>query len=202
LAEDSRQFPIPIEERNKPVSYTNEFDDLFAETPPEPTLSTAQVRQVERIASEQLIRGYQALQQGQAVVQNLTAEAIRKTEASRPGFVERYRDPEICKKFIEQRPAVARAILNAESGQGTDSLPELYEIFDETARTYEQPSNRGSSTSTPASGSASILSLAQINSLPPERRREHIAALGDRIADIPLDDGDTENPRYKRERGE
>jgi hypothetical protein len=172
------------------VSYTNEFDDLFEETPPEPRLSTAQVRQVERIASEQLIRGYQALQQGQAVVQNLTAEAIRKTEASRPGFVERYRDPEICKKFIEQRPAVARAILNAESGQGTDSLPELYEIFDETARTYAQPGNRGYSTPTPARGSASVLSLTQINSLPPEQRREHIAALGDRVADIPLDDGD------------
>jgi hypothetical protein len=184
------------------MSYTNEFDDLFAETSPEPTLSTAQVRQVERIASEQLIRGYQALQQGVAVVQGMTAEAVRKTEEAHPGFIERYRNQDICKKFIEQRPAVARAIMNAEAGQGTESLGELYEIFAETARTYEQPSNRGSLRPTAASGSASILSLAQINALAPEHRREHIAALGDRVADIPLDDGDTENPRYRRERGE
>jgi hypothetical protein len=184
------------------MSYNDEFDSLFEETPPEPRLSTAQVRQVERIASEQLIRGYQALQQGVAVVQQMTGEAVRKTEEAHPGFIERYRNQDICKKFIEQRPAVARAILNAESGQGTDSLSELYEIFAESTQNYAgQSDNRGSGGPT-ASGSASVLSLQQINALPPEQRREHIAALGDRIADIPLDDGDSENPRYKRERGE
>src|SRR6266851_5287548 len=151
--------------------HDDEFDNLFEETPPEPRLSTAQVRQVERIASEQLIRGYQALQQGVAVVQGMTAEAARKTEEAHPGFVQRYRDHGICKKFIEQRPAVARAILNAESGQGTESLGELYEIFAESTRNYaEQSDNRGSISPT-ASGSASILSLAQINALPPEERR-------------------------------
>lgn len=65
------------------MNYTNdnEFDNLFEETPPEPSLSGAQIRQVERIAAEQLIRGYQALQQGVAMVQGMTAEAIRKTAA-------------------------------------------------------------------------------------------------------------------------
>lgn len=185
------------------MSYTSddEFDQLFNAT--ETPLSTAQVRQVEKIASEQLLRGYQALQQGVATVQQMTAKAVRKTEEAHPGFVQRYQDPEICRKFIDQRPAVARAILNAESGMGTDSLPELYEIFDESTRSYaEQTGNRGSSMTTPASGSASVLSLAQINALPPERRREHIAALGERVGDVPLDDADSESARFKRERGE
>jgi hypothetical protein len=155
---------------------------------------------MEKIASETLIRGYQALQQGAVVVQQMTSEAIRKTEEAHPGFVERYQDPEVCRKFIEQRPAVARAILNAESGVGTDSLPELYDIFDETTRTYaEQPRTKPA---TENSAQASILSLQQINALPPEQRRGPIEALGMRVEGISLDDADPSNEVFKKERGE
>lgn len=181
-------------------SYSNEFNDLFEQTPADTPLSAAERREIEKIASETLIRGYQALQQGQLVVRQMTEEAIRKTEEAHPGFIKRYQDPETCKRFIEQRPAVARAILNAEAGQGTDSLPELYDIFVQTTGTYEQP-NRGS-VGTPASGSASVLSLQQINRLPVEQRREHIEALGDRVADVSIDAADPGNEVFRIERGE
>ena len=180
----------------------NEFDSLFEETSPEPPLSVAQVRQVEKIAAEQLVRGYQALQQGVAAVQQMTSEAVRKTEEAHPGFIKRYQDPETCRKFIEQRPAVARAILNAESGQGTDSLPELYDIFAETTGTYEQPNRGSGGTPTPASGSASVLSLQQINRLPLPERHKAIQALGDRVADVSIDAADPANETFKIERGE
>lgn len=180
----------------------NEFDSLFEDTPPEPHLSATQRREMEKIASETLIRGYQALQQGAAVVQQTTAEAVRKTEEAHPGFIERYHNPEVCRKFIEQRPAVARAILNAEAGQGTDSLPELCDIFDETTRSWEQSGNRSTESRTEKGSPASILSLQQINRLPVEQRREHIAALGERVGDTPLDEADPENARFKSERGE
>lgn len=157
---------------------------------------------VERIATNTFVRGYQALQQGVGLVQQMTAEAIRKTEEAHPGFLERYRNPEVCKKFIEQRPAVARAILTAESGQGTDSLGELYDIFAETTGTYEQPKRGSGGTPTPASGSASVLSLQQINRLPLPERHQVIRDLGDRLADVSLDEADIENSRYKAERGE
>jgi hypothetical protein len=187
----------------KTKMYEDDFDNLFnSNSTSDPGPASLTAADVERIATNTFVRGYQALQQGVAYVQGIAADAARKTEEAHPGFVQRYRDQEICKKFIEQRPAVARAILNAEAGQGTESLGELYEIFAESTRNYaEQSDNRGSRGPT-ASGSASVLSLAQINALAPEQRREHIAALGDRVADIPLDDGDSENPRYRRERGE
>ena len=178
-------------------NYSNEFDSLFEE----PTLSASQRKEIEKIASETLVRGYQALQQGAAVVQRMTAEAVRKTEEARPGFVERYQSPEICRKFIEQRPAVARAILNAESGMGTDSLPELYEIFDETTRNWE-PENRGAE---PRDGApASTLSLQQINALRPEERREPISKLLAKVGDRSIDEADTSNTNetFWRERGE
>ncbi|HTQ61144.1 MAG TPA: hypothetical protein VMI32_13020 [Candidatus Solibacter sp.] len=185
-------------------SYDEDFDSIFNSNSNSDSGSGGlTAADVERIATNTFVRGYQALQQGVALVQGLTSEAIRKTEEAHPGFVERYRNPELCKKFIDQRPAVARAILNAESGQGTESLGELYEIFDETARTYEQPENRGLTPGQASgSGSASILSLTQINSLPLEQRREHIAALGDRVADVPLDDADPNNQVFRIERGE
>ena len=182
-------------------NYNDDFDNLFQQDQQDAPLSGAQVRQIERIASEQVMRGYQALQQGVAVVQQMTADAARKTEKAHPGFLERYQNTEICRRFIEQRPAVARAILNAEAGQGTDSLAELYDIFDESARTYEQPSNRGSLTPAPE-GTASTLSLQQINALPLEKRHQAIRDLGDRVGDLPIDAADSSNEVFKIERGE
>lgn len=187
------------------MSYANdnEFDSLFEEIPPEPNLNAAQRREIEKIASETMIRGYQALQQGAAVVQQMTTEAVRKTEEAHPGFFSRYSDPSICRKFIEQRPAVARAILNAESGMGTDSLGELYEIFDETTRTYvRQPANSGTERPAESGAPASILSLQQINSLPVAERRGAIEALKEKVGNTSLDVADPENSRYKLERGE
>ena len=181
---------------------SEDFDGLFnSNSNSDSGFGSLTAADVERIATNTFVRGYQALQQGVAVVQQMTLDAARKTEEAHPGFLDRYRNPEVCRKFIEQRPAVARAILNAESGQGTDSLGELYDIFAEATGTYEQP-DRGSGTPTPASGSASILSLAQINALPPEQRREHVEALGNRVANFSLDEADPENFRYKIERGE
>ena len=182
-----------------PDDYNEDFDHLFNSNSNSDSggLTAADV---ERIATNTFVRGYQ---QGVATVQQMTSAAIRKTEEAHPGFVQRYQDPEVCKKFIEQRPAVARAILNAEAGQGTDSLPELYEVFIESTRSYaEQPNNRGSSTPTPASGSASTLSLQQINALPPSERHQAIQALKDRVGDVSIDDADPSNQVFRIERGE
>ena len=184
---------------NNDYNNSEDFDSIFEQTPPEPTLSAAQRREMEKIASETMIRGYQALQAGQAQVQQMTAEAYRKTEEAHPRFIKRYQDPETCRKFIEHRPAVARAILTAEAGQGTESLPELLDIFAETTGTYEQPGNR--STEPEKGAPASVLSLQQINRLPLLERHQVIRDLGDRVGDMPIDEADPGNEVFKIERG-
>jgi hypothetical protein len=67
----------------------------------------------------------------------------------------------------------------------------LYDIFDESARGYEtpQPSNRESEPAS-AKGTASELSLQQINALPLPERHQKIQSLLERIGDEPIDNAD------------
>ena len=98
----------------------NDFESLFDTSG---SLSAEEVRQ---IAAEQTIRTLQALEQGTATVQRMVQVAREEMEKAHPGFLGRLNDPEICRRFIEEKPAMSAAILRAEAGQGTALLPELY----------------------------------------------------------------------------
>ena len=47
--------------------------------------------------------GAKSNQQGAAVGQQLKANAMRQTETNHQGFLKRKNDPEVCRKFIEER---------------------------------------------------------------------------------------------------
>jgi len=187
-------------------SYDDDFDSLF-EAQPRPGLSAEAVA---HIASETTLRTLQALQQGVAVIQQTVTEARQRAEKNHPGFEKFYGDVEVCQRFIKERPVAARQTLNAEAGYGgPDDLDELYHSFYNAVSMWGTDGTAGNSGNSSSRGpvrrpahAASELSLQQINAIPVEKRRATIEALRNRVGDVPLDEADSENSRYKLERGE
>jgi len=182
------------------VSYTNEneFDNLFQETPPEPTMSEERVR---AIARDQHFKDLAGLQQATFALDQRRQAALQRAEKQHPGFEKLYGDAQATNRFKKENPAHSRWIWAAESGMGTEAdIDELYDGFYTAASQYkpEEPRQHSPAKQTPTSA----FTLEAINHLPSELRRPHIEALKEKVGDASLDVADLENDRYRLERGE
>lgn len=142
-----------------------------------------------------------ALQESAAVVAQRNNEALKRAEEKFPGFLERYSSPETCRRFVAENPRTANRLLAVEAGLVGDAqdLGEHYRIFAEKTAGY-QPT-KPTKPSNPAPGTTAPQVVAQPLSSS-EARRAFIKAFEEKHGDVPIDEFDPENPRYKRERGE
>jgi hypothetical protein len=122
------------------------YDDEYNFDEPSPALSAEDIA---RIAGEEAERRTvqtlqavaqasamreAALAQSSAVVRQMRDAAIERAEANYPGLKKLRGNTEVWNRYAVARPRIAEAIENAENGQGTDSLAELYGSFYDSAR--------------------------------------------------------------------
>ena len=173
----------------------DDFDNLFQ--PEEPPLTRQDIQR-------QVINTIGAIQQANALVQQQRAAALERAEQRHPGFQRLYDDPQVTDRYIRERKAHANLIGAAESGQGgPEDLDELYHGFYLEASKYETSPQPQQPSRVPKQPIGSAFSLEKINSLPlGEKRHAAIQALGDRVADLSIDEADPNAETFKLERGE
>ncbi len=130
------------------------------------------------------------MQQASVAVTQRRQEALQRAEERHPGFGRLYNSAEITDRYRRERPRSAGWIGIAEAQGTAEDIDEFYDSFYNEASQYESSEQP----STPNSVKPTVggpFSLQAINRLPLEKRRQVIAALGDRVGDTPLDEADT-----------
>ncbi len=157
-----------------------------------------------QLAVESTLSALQQVQQQAQAVELARQEALREMESKHQGFLQLYGNNEVGKRFREKYPRIARAIVNAEHGQGSDTLPELYESFLDSASVMGLASK--SSKAEPQPGK-STYGAVKFPSGEPESitsrsaaRQQLISAFEEKYGDVSVDlaDDSEEGKRTRR----
>jgi hypothetical protein len=179
------------------TSYDDDFEHLFNEVP-----ATGLTRQdVQR----EVLNTLAAVQQASAVNAQRTQAALERAEKEFPGITAKFYSPEVAQEFLsdEKNKRLAERLAYLQNGYGDDlDYDDSLRTFHNRTLNYEIPAQAQPGQRSSTKQASAGLSLQKINALPLEQRRAAIEALGNRVANVPLDEADSENSRYKAERGE